>query len=261
MGLRIYISEDKLVAFLILIAFLITFALTRLYTRVARRRGWGSGHAGDIHIHHIVIGMVFILFTGWAALALDPGDPWVEVLAVFFGIGAALTLDEFALLLHMKDVYWAQEGRSSVDAVILAALIGGVVVMGMTPAGLNGEGSGYAIAAFLTIAVALSLVAIMKGKLYMGIAGLFIPLLGLIGAIRLARPNSPWARWRYKDNPAKMSRAMTRDLKREARKTRVRDFLGGSPTLDPSDVETLPTAPVEGDAQEQMVPDDRVRVP
>jgi hypothetical protein len=230
-GFRIYISEDRLVAFLILIAFLITFALTRLYTRLARGRGWGSGHAGEIHIHHIVIGMLFILFSGWAALALDPGDPWVEILAVFFGIGAALTLDEFALLLHMKDVYWMKEGRSSVDAVILAALIGGVVVVGMTPAGLDNSASAYALAGYITLAALASVISIMKGKLYLGIAGFFIPILGYVAAIRLARPNSLWARWRYKNNEKKMEKAQARDVKREARKTRVRDVLGGAPTL------------------------------
>jgi hypothetical protein len=230
-GFRIYISDERTVAFLILIAFLITFALTRLYTRLARVRGWGSGHAGEIHIHHIVIGMIFVLFTGWAALALDPGSPWLEILAIFFGIGAGLTLDEFALLLHMKDVYWAQEGRSSVDAVILATLIGGVVVVGMTPAGIDAAASAYVIAASITVAVFASVISILKGKLYLGIAGLFIPLLAYVAAIRLARPRSPWAHWRYKDNEKKMAKAIARDVKREARKTRVRDFLGGAPTL------------------------------
>jgi hypothetical protein len=230
-GFRIYIGDDRTVAFLILIAFLITFALTRLYTRVARVRGWGSGHAGDIHIHHIVIGMIFILFSGWAALALDPGSPWIELLAIAFGVGAGLTLDEFALLLHLKDVYWAQEGRSSVDAVILATLIGGVVVVGMTPAGLDSSASAYVIAASVTLAVLASVISILKGKLFLGIVGLFIPILAYVAAVRLARPRSPWARWRYKDNEKKMAKAMARDVKREARKTRVRDFLGGTPTL------------------------------
>jgi hypothetical protein len=230
-GFRIYIGDDRTVAFLILIAFLITFALTRLYTRVARVRGWGSGHAGDIHIHHIVIGMIFILFSGWAALALDPGSPWIELLAIAFGVGAGLTLDEFALLLHLKDVYWAQEGRSSVDAVILATLIGGVVVVGMTPAGLDSSASAYVIAASVTLAVLASVISILKGKLFLGIVGLFIPILAYVAAVRLARPRSPWARWRYKDNEKKMAKAMARDVKREARKTRVRDFLGGKPTL------------------------------
>jgi hypothetical protein len=230
-GFRIYITEDRLVALLILLAFLITFALTRLYTRLARQRGWGSGHAGDIHVHHVVIGMIFVLFTGWAALALDPGHPWIEILAVFFGIGAALTLDEFAMVLHMKDVYWAQEGRSSVDAVILAALLGSIVVLGMTPVGIDESAGADIVAVSVCVAVVASAVSIMKGKLYMGILGLFVPPVGYVAAIRLARPRSPWARWRYKDNEAKMAKAIARDVKREARKTRVRDVLGGSPSL------------------------------
>ena len=87
MGLQIYISEERLVALFIVISFLITFVLTRLYTRVARTRGWGSGHAGDIHVHHLVVGIIFILTSGWAALALDPGAPWVEILGVLENAG------------------------------------------------------------------------------------------------------------------------------------------------------------------------------
>ncbi len=53
--------------------------------------------------------------------------------AALFGAGAALTLDEFALWLHLEDVYWTAEGRSSVDAVMLALLVGllGFVVIGV----------------------------------------------------------------------------------------------------------------------------------
>jgi len=50
---------------LCLIAFLVTFALTRLYTRLARKRGWGSGSVGEgIHLHHMVVGIIFILVPG-----------------------------------------------------------------------------------------------------------------------------------------------------------------------------------------------------
>jgi hypothetical protein len=231
-GIEIYISEDRLVAFLVLLAFLITFGLTRLYTRLARTRGWGSGHAGDIHLHHMVFGIVFILVSGFLALALSPGHPWIDLLGIFFGVGAALTLDEFALWLHLKDVYWTSEGRSSVDAVILATLLGGIVVLGITPFGITKESSGAAIAVVVVIGVLSSLIALMKGKIFLGLAGIFIPIVGLVGAIRLARPSSPWARWRYKNNEKKMAKALGRDAKREARKTRVRNWIGGSPHLD-----------------------------
>jgi hypothetical protein len=228
MGFRIYINDDRTVAFVILVSFLITFLLTRLYTRLARSRGWGSGHAGEIHVHHMVVGIVLVLFSGWAALALDPRSPWPEVLGVLFGSGAALTLDEFALWLYLKDVYWMKEGRASLDAVILATLLGSVVVLGMTPAGIGKSAGADVIAVSVTLAVVAAIVSILKGKFYMGIIGLFIPVIACIAAIRLARPRSMWARWRYPANPRKMAKALSRDIKREARKTRVRDVLGGA---------------------------------
>lgn len=231
MGFRIYIGDDRTVAFLILVSFLITFGLTRLYTRLARVRGWGSGHAGDIHVHHMVVGIVLALFAGWAALALDPGSPWIEILGIFFGVGAALTLDEFALWLYLKDVYWTEEGRSSIDAVILATMLGSVVMLGMTPAGVDDSASADVLAVSVALAVIASVVCILKGKLYLGIIGIFIPLLAYVGAIRLARPRSMWARRRYEKNPGKMTKALARDVKRQARKTRVRDVLGGAPHL------------------------------
>lgn len=130
MGFSININGDRTVPFLILLSFLITFALTRLYTRLARVRGWGSAHAGDVHVHHMVVGIIFVIVAGFLGVAYDFGSPYVEVIAIFFGVGAGLTLDEFALWFHLKDVYWTQEGRSSVDAVIMATLLGSVVVLG-----------------------------------------------------------------------------------------------------------------------------------
>lgn len=231
MSLQIYINEERLVALFIVISFLITFVLTRVYTRLARTRGWGSGHAGDVHVHHMVVGIVFVLTTGWAALALDPGFPFVHILGVFFGIGAALTLDEFALWLYLKDVYWMEEGRASIDAVILAFMLGTVVALGITPVGVDDSAGADVIAISVAVAVVASFVSILKGKFYMGIIGLFIPFIAYVAAVRLARPRSPWARWRYTKNEKKMAKALSRDVKRRARKTRFRDFLGGTPHL------------------------------
>jgi hypothetical protein len=230
-GIRIYLSEDRLPALLIVLSYLITFVCTRVYTRLARTRNWGSGHAGGVHLHHMVVGIVFVLVSGWAALALDPGTPWTYVLGIFFGAGAALTLDEFALWLYLKDVYWMDEGRASIDAVILAFMLGTVVALGMTPAGLDDSAGADVVAVSVALAVVAAFVSILKGKYYMGIIGLFIPVLAFVAAIRLARPRSAWAHWRYKDNDQKMAKAVTRDVKRQARKTRVRDFLGGTPHL------------------------------
>src|SRR5918995_1008646 len=67
------------------------------------------------------------------AFALEPDSPWLEILAAGFGIGCGLTLDEWALILHLEDVYWAEEGRRSIDAVIMATLVGAAVVVGLVP--------------------------------------------------------------------------------------------------------------------------------
>ncbi len=59
--------------------------------------------------------------------------------------------------------------------------------------------------------LALAVVVLLKGKLWTGLVGMFITPLLFIGAIRLARPHAPWARWHYQDNPRKMHRAMERE--------------------------------------------------
>lgn len=225
------IDTGRQPAFLLLAAFLITFALTRLYTRLARVRGWGSGSAGGIHLHHMAFGIVLILLAGFFDLALDPGHPWLEIIAIAFGIGAALTLDEFALWLYLKDVYWTEEGRSSIDAIILAVLLAGLVSMGLAPLGIDATYSAETLAFWIVVNLLASLIALLKGKLYLGVAGLFIPFLSWFGAIRLARPSSPWARWRYRNNEQKLAKARAREEKRKRRKLRIRDWIGGEPHL------------------------------
>jgi len=113
--------------FLSSVAFYVTFALTRAITH-AIRAGVGPFHdvaAGGIHVHHLVWGILLLLGVGYLWLhqigAGDPGQSRAlsRLTAVLYGIGAALTLDEFALWLRLRDVYWAREGRESIDAVLL----------------------------------------------------------------------------------------------------------------------------------------------
>jgi hypothetical protein len=111
---------------LMLLAFLITFALTRLYTRLARFYAWGSGSVHGVHLHHMVVGIIMVLTCGLVGIASDPGQPWLDIVAVVFGVGAALTLDEFALWLYFRDVYWSEEGRSSIDAAIMGLVFAGL---------------------------------------------------------------------------------------------------------------------------------------
>ena len=107
------------------VAFLLTFAAVRLiaysikydWTPVFR-----NVQAGDVHIHHMVPGMILVLVSGYLGLAMGMRRP-TRLLAVLFGIGAALVLDEFALWLRLEDVYWQPQGRESIDAVIVATVL------------------------------------------------------------------------------------------------------------------------------------------
>lgn len=109
--------------FAVLVGFLVTFSIVRLITHAIKGHWVSFLHnvqtSGGLHIHHFVWGILLVLVAGYLAIDFD-GDrlrPW---LALLFGIGAALTLDEFALWLNLKDVYWERQGRESVDVVLLA---------------------------------------------------------------------------------------------------------------------------------------------
>lgn len=129
---RDIVEAGKQSAFIILIAFLITFALVRTITHAIRSQRVRFLHdiaPGGTHIHHLVWGIVLLLATGYLALAF-PSTRYDAALAALFGIGAALTLDEFALWLRLEDVYWAKEGRRSIDAVIIALVLLALSVLG-----------------------------------------------------------------------------------------------------------------------------------
>jgi hypothetical protein len=125
--------------FIASVAFLITFAGVRLLVhRIANHEGhlqWVV--VRGMHIHHLVWGILILLFVGYGWL-LDVG--WSQspmsiflgrLMAVSYGVGAALTLDEFALWLSLEpDVYWTREGRLSIDAVIIFGAVLGVGAWG-----------------------------------------------------------------------------------------------------------------------------------
>jgi hypothetical protein len=220
--------------FVLFAAFLLSFGFIRMSARLMRspKVPWWPGSVttgGGLHTHHLVFGIVLILAAGFVSIAFQPESPWLEVTAAVFGIGAGLTLDEFALWLHLEDVYWSEEGRRSVDAVLIAALLGGLVLTGAVPLGADeGGGVGGILLAGLLV-VAVSIVALLKGKYVLGIAGLLVPVLSAVGAIRLAKPGTPWARWRYKEGSAKLSRAEARYTRHAERYQRWQDRIGGAP--------------------------------
>jgi hypothetical protein len=195
----------------LLAGFLITFLLTRGVTCLirARRGPFADIHIGDLHLHHMVLGVGLVLASGMAEFAFTPREPWNAVPALAFGVGSALMLDEFALMIYMRDVYWSAEGRRSIDAVITMLVIMGMLAIPLS-SGLLPSAS-LPIAAFGALAyIALMAVCLLKGKLFTALVGVLIPLVMLIGAVRLARPGSPWALIGYRRNPDKQQRAALR---------------------------------------------------
>jgi hypothetical protein len=221
--------------FIVLGSFLITFLFIRTSARLIRspKVPWWPGSVttkGGLHLHHLVWGIVLLLSTGFLNFVLRPGAPGREILAAAFGVGAGLTLDEFALWVRLEDVYWTEEGRVSLDAVVVAALLGGLIVVGLAPFDLpNRAGSVSSLVIAIALDLLLSTTAILKGKPLLGLLGVFIPFVSLVGAVRLATPNSPWARRRYPADGHKAARSRARFARVRRRRRRLADAIGGAP--------------------------------
>jgi hypothetical protein len=222
--------------FVMLGAFLASFLFIRTSARLIRspKVPWWPGNvktAGGLHLHHLVWGIVLLMLSGFLRFVTDPASPWAEVLAAAFGIGAGLTLDEFALWIHLRDVYWAEEGRSSLDAVVMAALIGGLIVLGVAPFDLrNSTAPVETLIALVLADVLLSIAAIFKGRRILGVTGIFLPPFSLYAVLRLAQPRSPWARRKYPPGSAKLARAQARWERIDARWRRFAEIIAGAPS-------------------------------
>ena len=197
-------------------AFLLSFGFIRTSAHLIRAQvSWWPGNVevGGTHIHHLVWGILLLLVSGYVGVAIAPGSPWQEIVAVLFGIGTGLTLDEFALWLNLSDVYWSEKGRRSIDAVIVAACLTGIVLVGFrawVDVADEVEDEVFAlVGAFGLAAIALAIVNLAKEKFATAAIGLLIPLVGLLGAVRLGKPGSAWARLFYRSE-AKRARAASR---------------------------------------------------
>jgi hypothetical protein len=228
--------EGERAGLIVLATMLLSFLLIRVSARLMRspKVTWWPGSIkteGGLHVHHLVFGIVLMLIAGFL-LALQLGSPGMELAAVAFGIGAGLTLDEYALWLQLEDVYWAEEGRRSVDAVIVAAIVGGLLLMGFLP--FSTESGIPTIVTSVLASLAVAAVAVLKGKIFLGVAGmLFLPA-ALVGAIRLAKPDSPWARRRYPEGSRKRLESERRFELHTRRYQRFQDRVAGAPT--PKDI-------------------------
>jgi hypothetical protein len=191
--------------FLFFVSFLLTFGFIRTSTHMIRAQvSWWPGNVsvGGTHIHHLVWGILLLLICGYIGVAIHPGDPWRGIDAVLFGIGTGLTLDEFALWLNLKDVYWEKEGRRSIDAVMIAAALSGMLLVGLRgwiDVTTDVEDVVQAIVGTVgLVGVILALVNAAKEKFGMAIWSILFPLAGLVSAFRLAKPHSVWAKVFYK---------------------------------------------------------------
>ena len=146
-------------------------------------------------------------------------------------MGAGFTVDEFALWVHLEDVYWTEEGRLSFDAVVSTVAFGGLVVLGTRPFGLDDPTSIFGTALTVLLVAGLAFVCFVKGRVVLGVIGLFVPVVALVGALRLARPSSLWAAWRYDE--AKQRRAAGRfaaDRPLARARRRAGDVVAGAPS-------------------------------
>lgn len=236
-------------------AVLLTFLITRFVTRRIRSKKADGTHGegvlqdisiGGIHLHHQVLGILLMSASGILTFANAPTGMGLNVAAAVFGVGLSLAFDEFALWLHLDDVYWSPEGRQSIDAIfvvlcIIGALVGGTEFL----PGATGTPQWWLSVVGLLIGLVISVICLLKGKIMLGVIGVVVAPAAIIGAIRTAKPASWWARRYYVGKPHKEEKAFRRfGPDYDARWNRVRDFFGGTPTL--ADPGMAPAATDEG---------------
>ena len=189
--------------FIFLAAFLLTFAFIRTSAHMinAGVSWWpGNVNVGGTHVHHLVWGICVVVVTGYVMGVAELRDqPWYYITVALFGFGCGLTFDEFALWFNLRDVYWEKEGRRSIDAVIVVALLGLLGVLGfggwVESANDITNGAFAAIGIVGAIALILALITAAKGRLLLAaVAVIFWPV-GVVGATRFAKPDSVWIRW------------------------------------------------------------------
>ena len=223
-------------------SFVVVFLVTRVIVRLIRagKGPFRNQSIGGMHLHHLVWGIFGMLVAGVGEFTYRPEPPWLYVLAALFGAGAALTLDEFALWLHISDVYWKREGRVSVDAVLIVGALMTLLVIGANPFDADTNDGIVLVVATIVINGLLAMIALYKGRPLLGLLGLLVPVLALVGAVRLARPRSPWARRRYHPGSSKELRSRRRFPERGRRRwDSVVEAIAGRPD-----------APTEGTARD-----------
>jgi len=232
------VDHGRQYLFLVFVGFIASFGFIRVSTRLMRspRVPWWPGSVvseSGLHLHHLVWGIAMMMGAGVVSFALLASGWWYEVCAFVFGVGMGLTIDEFALWIYLDDVYWSREGRSSIDASVIAVAFMGLILAGgfsikiSAPAPFNVLGTAFVVAVIL----ALSIVCFLKQRVFHGAIGLLVPPIAIFGTVRIGKPHSPWARRFYGERrPRKQEKAERRfrpDRHTEVLKERVRDAIGG----------------------------------
>ena len=219
------------------LAILVTFLITRIVTRLIRSGSGAGAGLGNVsvagnHIHHQVFGILIIIGTGIVLVSATPRGAALDAAAAVFGAGVGLTVDEFALWLHLEDVYWADQGRKSVDAIFCVLVITGVLIGGANfLTGSAGTAAWWSSVAVIAVNLLLCVICLLKGKVVTGVVGIVIGVVALVGAIRLAKPGSWWAVRRYSSRPRRARRAASRyDQRYQERWNRLRDLVAGAPS-------------------------------
>jgi len=235
------LANEKQGIFFVLVGFILSFAFIRMSTRLIRspRVPWWPGSVvsdSGVHLHHLVFGIVTMMVAGALGFVALGDSPYTEICAFFFGIGAGLTIDEFALWVYLEDVYWAEQGRSSIDAMVIAAAGMMLVLLGLSPFSFNTSSVQETVASIVGAVFVLGLVLICfaKQRVLHGTVGFFLFPVALYGAARIGKPGSPWARRRYGGRrPAKQTKAEDRfppERRTERFKNAFRDIVGGKPS-------------------------------
>jgi lysyl-tRNA synthetase class 2 len=235
-------SNGQEAIFLVLVGFLLSFGFIRMSTRLMRspKVPWWPGSIvseGGLHVHHHVFGIVLMMAAGAVGFAVNGDGTVFNLCGLAFGVGIGLTIDEFALWLHLEDVYWSEEGRRSIDATVLTAIVLALLMFGVRPFEIGSEDLATLIASLLIAFTILLTVGIcfLKERVLHGFIGFFFWPLAIYGACRLGKPTSAWAKRRYgTKNPSKQRRAEKRfrpDRRTQRFKERVRDLIGGEITL------------------------------
>ncbi|MFO0917173.1 MAG: hypothetical protein U0872_02530 [Planctomycetaceae bacterium] len=142
----------RLLARLVLLAFVVTFLAARILVLLIMTHRLPDLylHLGGTHVHHLNYGIFLLSAVGAYLLFVRPTGGYEEFAAGVYGIGLALTFDEFGMWLHLGGPYWQ---RASFDAVVIIAALLGLIAYAPQMAS-------FSLRHGAAVAVVLSLVAV-----------------------------------------------------------------------------------------------------